>query len=91
MCLCVPTLSLRLHAVILFKITRKTWKAKDSRMKMVNELLQNIRFLKFYGWGDHSLLLSISYVHIDAREFLGNKGARRQGDGNSMGSEKEYR
>ncbi|KAG1904761.1 ABC transporter type 1, transmembrane domain-containing protein [Suillus fuscotomentosus] len=33
------------------KITRASWKAKDKRMNVVNELLQNIRFLKFYGWG----------------------------------------
>ncbi|KAG1885552.1 P-loop containing nucleoside triphosphate hydrolase protein [Suillus subluteus] len=32
------------------KITRASWKAKDKRMNVVNELLQNIRFLKFYGW-----------------------------------------
>ncbi|KIK07255.1 hypothetical protein K443DRAFT_129256 [Laccaria amethystina LaAM-08-1] len=31
-------------------ITRSAWKAKDTRMNLVNELLQNIRFLKFYGW-----------------------------------------
>ncbi|KAI3621779.1 abc transporter [Moniliophthora roreri] len=31
-------------------ITRQSWKAKDARMNIVNELLQNIRFLKFYGW-----------------------------------------
>ncbi|KIK70611.1 hypothetical protein GYMLUDRAFT_89627 [Collybiopsis luxurians FD-317 M1] len=31
-------------------ITRQSWKAKDIRMTIVNELLQNIRFLKFYGW-----------------------------------------
>lgn len=31
-------------------ITRSAWKAKDTRMSLVNELLQNIRFLKFYGW-----------------------------------------
>ncbi|TFK19978.1 pleiotropic drug resistance ABC transporter [Coprinopsis marcescibilis] len=31
-------------------ITRSSWKAKDKRMNVVNELLQNIRFLKFYGW-----------------------------------------
>ncbi|KAK7465464.1 hypothetical protein VKT23_005441 [Stygiomarasmius scandens] len=31
-------------------ITRESWKAKDTRMNTVNELLQNIRFLKFYGW-----------------------------------------
>ncbi|KAJ6575411.1 pleiotropic drug resistance ABC transporter [Mycena capillaripes] len=34
-------------------ITRKSWKAKDSRMEKVNELLQNIRFLKFFGWEYH--------------------------------------
>ncbi|KAJ7492339.1 P-loop containing nucleoside triphosphate hydrolase protein [Mycena latifolia] len=31
-------------------VTRNSWKAKDSRMEKVNELLQNIRFLKFFGW-----------------------------------------
>ncbi|KAJ2914774.1 hypothetical protein MD484_g5631, partial [Candolleomyces efflorescens] len=31
-------------------ITRSSWRAKDGRMKLVDELLQNIRFLKFYGW-----------------------------------------
>ncbi|KAM6498749.1 P-loop containing nucleoside triphosphate hydrolase protein, partial [Amanita muscaria] len=31
-------------------LTRSSWKASDKRMSMVNELLQNIRFLKFYGW-----------------------------------------
>ncbi|KIY73590.1 P-loop containing nucleoside triphosphate hydrolase protein [Cylindrobasidium torrendii FP15055 ss-10] len=34
-------------------ITRSSWKAKDRRMDTVNELLQNIRFLKFYGWESH--------------------------------------
>ncbi|KAF5385025.1 hypothetical protein D9615_001230 [Tricholomella constricta] len=34
-------------------ITRSSWKAKDTRMDVVNELLQNIRFLKFYGWEYH--------------------------------------
>ncbi|GLB35831.1 putative ABC transporter transmembrane region [Lyophyllum shimeji] len=34
-------------------ITRSSWKAKDTRMNVVNELLQNIRFLKFYGWEHH--------------------------------------
>ncbi|KAF8921944.1 pleiotropic drug resistance ABC transporter [Mucidula mucida] len=34
-------------------ITRSSWKAKDTRMGIVNELLQNIRFLKFYGWESH--------------------------------------
>jgi hypothetical protein len=33
------------------QITRRSWKAKDRRMDLVNELLQNIRFLKYYGWG----------------------------------------
>ena len=33
-------------------ISRETLKAKDKRMRYVNELLQNIRFLKFYGWGE---------------------------------------
>lgn len=26
-------------------------KSMDKRLNTVNELLQNIRFLKFYGWG----------------------------------------
>ncbi|KAG6919005.1 hypothetical protein DXG01_009715 [Tephrocybe rancida] len=30
-----------------------SWKARDLRMNVVNELLQNIRFLKFYGWEYH--------------------------------------
>ncbi|KAJ7109921.1 P-loop containing nucleoside triphosphate hydrolase protein [Mycena epipterygia] len=34
-------------------ITRNSWKAKDGRMEKVNELLQNIRFLKFFGWEYH--------------------------------------
>ncbi|KAF9469518.1 pleiotropic drug resistance ABC transporter [Collybia nuda] len=34
-------------------ITRSSWKAKDARMGVVNELLQNIRFLKFYGLEYH--------------------------------------
>jgi hypothetical protein len=33
------------------QITRQSWKAKDLRMSSVNELFQNIRFLKYYGWG----------------------------------------
>lgn len=33
------------------QITRQSWKAKDKRMSLVNELFQNIRFLKYYGWG----------------------------------------
>ncbi|GJJ10044.1 hypothetical protein Clacol_004270 [Clathrus columnatus] len=32
-------------------ITREFWKSKDKRMKGVNELFQNIRLLKYYGWG----------------------------------------
>jgi hypothetical protein len=35
------------------QITRRSWKAKDRRMETVNELLQNIRFLKYYGWGQY--------------------------------------
>ncbi|OBZ72652.1 hypothetical protein A0H81_08065 [Grifola frondosa] len=31
-------------------LTRKQWKARDDRMNLINELFQNIRFLKFYGW-----------------------------------------
>ncbi|KAF7307138.1 P-loop containing nucleoside triphosphate hydrolase protein [Mycena indigotica] len=31
-------------------ITRESWKSRDLRMERVNELLQNIRFLKFFGW-----------------------------------------
>ncbi|KAF8641091.1 hypothetical protein AX17_000734 [Amanita inopinata Kibby_2008] len=31
-------------------VTRSSWKASDKRMSLVDELLQNIRFLKFYGW-----------------------------------------
>ncbi|KAH8120041.1 P-loop containing nucleoside triphosphate hydrolase protein [Phellopilus nigrolimitatus] len=34
-------------------ITRESWKAKDTRMSSVNELFQNVRFLKFYGWENH--------------------------------------
>jgi len=33
-------------------LARTLWKARDKRMDLVNELLQNIRFLKFYGWGN---------------------------------------
>ncbi|KAI0789892.1 P-loop containing nucleoside triphosphate hydrolase protein [Abortiporus biennis] len=31
-------------------ITKRSWQARDKRMNLVNELFQNIRFLKFYGW-----------------------------------------
>ncbi|KAJ8702162.1 hypothetical protein PTI98_000902 [Pleurotus ostreatus] len=34
-------------------ISKSSWKASDARMNVVNELLQNIRFLKFYGWENH--------------------------------------
>ncbi|KAG5732825.1 ATP-dependent bile acid permease, partial [Termitomyces sp. T112] len=34
-------------------VTRFSWKARDLRMNIVNELFQNIRFLKFYGWEYH--------------------------------------
>ena len=33
---------------------RQSWKASDRRMNTVNELFQNIRFLKFYGWGAYT-------------------------------------
>ena len=39
---------------------RQTWKARDKRMNVVNELWQNIRFLKFYGWGKKILLTATS-------------------------------
>lgn len=45
-----PIFLMRTHRK-LRQITRNSWKAKDSRMNVVNELLQNVRFLKFYGWG----------------------------------------
>ncbi|KZS88201.1 P-loop containing nucleoside triphosphate hydrolase protein [Sistotremastrum niveocremeum HHB9708] len=32
------------------KITRTQWRLKDARMNAINELFQNIRFLKYYGW-----------------------------------------
>ena len=43
----------RLLYSILMQISRCSWKAKDRRMDVVNELLQNIRFLKYYGWGQY--------------------------------------
>lgn len=41
-------------------VTRNAWKAKDKRMKVVNEMLQNIRFLKFYGWEGFWAKLSLN-------------------------------
>jgi ABC-type multidrug transport system fused ATPase/permease subunit len=40
------------HPLIKYKITisRSYRQARDKRMNIVNEFLQNIRFLKFYGW-----------------------------------------
>ncbi|KAJ3554652.1 hypothetical protein NM688_g2996 [Phlebia brevispora] len=32
------------------RLNRSSLKARDNRMSLVNELFQNIRFLKFYGW-----------------------------------------
>jgi hypothetical protein len=32
------------------QVTRSSWKAKDKRMTVINELFQNIRFLKVNGW-----------------------------------------
>lgn len=37
------------------KVARATLKAKDKRNSIVDEMLQNIRFLKFYGWGRYFL------------------------------------
>lgn len=37
-------------------------KAMDQRLNTVNELLQNIRFLKFYGWGKR-LTLYIAWFY----------------------------
>ena len=34
-----------------WQLTRNSLLARDKRMNLVNELFQNIRFLKFYGWG----------------------------------------
>ncbi|PCH42091.1 pleiotropic drug resistance ABC transporter [Wolfiporia cocos MD-104 SS10] len=44
-------------------ITRQSWKVRDKRMSLVNELFQNVRFLKFYGWESRW-----SYRVRDARE-----------------------
>lgn len=32
--------------------------ARDRRMNLVNELFQNVRFLKYYGWGTHQLYVT---------------------------------
>jgi hypothetical protein len=48
------------------KISRLSLKAKDKRMRFVNELLQNIRFLKFYGWGEYA---QVNERQIDAHIF----------------------
>ncbi|KAF8078960.1 ATP-binding cassette transporter [Lyophyllum atratum] len=46
-------------------ITRSSWKAKDTRMNVVNELLQNIRFLKFYGWGARLSCFSEDFLNAN--------------------------
>jgi len=38
--------------------------AMDKRLNTVNELLQNIRFLKFYGWGRFSCVLPSPSVDL---------------------------
>ncbi|KAG8905564.1 hypothetical protein FRB99_008669 [Tulasnella sp. 403] len=37
-------------ALLNVSLTRKSWAAKDSRMSLVNEFFQSIRFLKYMGW-----------------------------------------
>jgi hypothetical protein len=58
-----------------FQVTRFSWKAKDRRMNVINELLQNIRFLKFYGWG--KLILSPRYLISDCTICTENHWASR--------------
>lgn len=40
------------HRRLCVQLMRQSYKAADRRMNTVNELFQNIRFLKFYGWGE---------------------------------------
>lgn len=53
---------------------RQSWKAADRRMNTVNELFQNIRFLKFYGWGGSLPPFSNQQYHetplIDSRVYV---------------------
>ena len=44
------------------QLMKQTWKARDKRMNVVNELWQNIRFLKFYGWGKTLLITTYSTI-----------------------------
>lgn len=41
------------------QVTRSSWKARDIRMNVVNELLQSIRFLKYYGWGMYICIIRL--------------------------------
>lgn len=46
------------------QLTRSSWKAKDARMNVVNEMLQNIRFLKVYGWGRCFAISEVTFILI---------------------------
>lgn len=58
------------------QITRNSWKAKDSRMNVVNELLQNVRFLKFYGWGQCTEA-ALSIIFFDTFVWVENHWASK--------------
>ena len=64
------------------QITRNSWKAKDSRMNVVNELLQNIRFLKFYGWGQYAeyALLRVFDIPTKIENRWANKSRQSRDD-----------
>lgn len=51
-------------------------KAMDKRMNTVNELLQNIRFLKFYGWGEKITQLRTSFILTSLQRTIGHQGRR---------------
>ncbi len=54
--ICNPNFATKLLIFILPKVSRASSKARDARLSAVNELFQNIRFLKFYGWGELVLI-----------------------------------
>ena len=57
---------------------RQCWKASDERMNTVNELFQNIRFLKFYGWGAPFLQpVKIEFNLFCALEFRWSERVRK--------------
>ncbi|KAJ3517873.1 hypothetical protein NLJ89_g222 [Agrocybe chaxingu] len=59
-------------------ITREGWKAKDHRMNTINELLQNIRFLKFYGWGECLALLQlVDHSNTSSKEYTWSRKAQQ--------------